>query len=91
MNRHFKDALYYLRRAGEHAKVGMSEELDPVEERLRELTGREKEPAPGRLEKIQAELREIEKRAEGESKRAVREARERLRRYRGEEEAEVSA
>ena len=89
MNRHFKDALYYLRRAGEHAKTGLREELEPVEERVREFTGREKPPEPSRLDRVQAELRDIEKRAEGESKKAVRETRERLNRYRSRETADA--
>ena len=89
MNRHFEDALYYLRRAGKHAKTGLREELEPVEERLREATGREKPPEPSRLDRIQAELRDVEKRAEGESKKAIREARERVRRYRGRKSADA--
>ncbi|MFB6161257.1 MAG: hypothetical protein ABEJ61_08785 [Haloferacaceae archaeon] len=85
MNKHFEDARYYMRRAGEHAKEGIREELEPVEERFRELTGKEEpEPEPGRLDKVQDELKEIEKRAEGEAQEAVKNARERIRTYRGE-------
>ncbi|WP_135820938.1 DUF7553 family protein [Halostella litorea] len=82
MNKHFEDAQYYIKRAGEQAKKGVSEELEPVEERFRELTGREDEPEPSRLDKVREDLEEIEKRAEGEAKEAVADARERLRRYR---------
>ena len=82
MNRHFSDAWYYLRRAGEHAATGLKEELAPVEDRIRERFGLERPPEPSRLEMIQAELLELEQRAEGEGKRAIHDARERLRQYR---------
>jgi hypothetical protein len=64
------------------------EELDPLEERFRELTGKEAEPEPSRLEKLQAELKELESRAEGEAKTAIQDAQERIRRYRSGESAE---
>jgi hypothetical protein len=88
MNKHFEDALYYMGRAGEHAKEGVMEELGPLEERFRELTGKEEEPEPSRLEKLQGELQELEARAEGEAKTAIADARERIQRYRGGESAE---
>jgi len=84
MNKHFEDAVYYLGRAGEHVKAGLAEELSPAERKLRKLTGREAEESPeGRIERIRTELRAVERRAEGESKRAVRSARRRLGEYRG--------
>ena len=83
MNKHFEDARYYLGRASEHAKEGILEELEPVEERFRELTGREEEPEPSRLEKIQTELKELEERTEGETKKAIADARDRIQKYRG--------
>jgi len=89
MNKHFEDARYYLGRATEHAKEGIRTELEPVEERFREMTGDEdEEPEPGRLDRIQEELEELEERAEGEAKEAVGNARERIRRYRGGDSAE---
>jgi hypothetical protein len=89
MNKHFEDARYYLHRAGEHAKEGIREELEPVEERFREITGAEESPPePGRLDKVQDELKAIEDRAEGEAKEAVQNARERIRTYRGERSEE---
>jgi len=78
MNKHFEDTRYYLKRAGETAKRGISEELEPVRERVEELTGDEEEPEPGRVEKIREELADIQERAEGEAKEAIGEARERL-------------
>ena len=84
MNRHFEDTRYYLKRAGETAKQGVTEELEPIEERVRELTGRETEPEPGRLEEVREDLRELQERAEGEAKTALGEARERLQQLRAE-------
>jgi gas vesicle protein len=78
MNRHFKDAQYYVKRAGKHLKKGITEELEPVEQRLRELTGRT-EPEPTGLDKVRKELEEVEERAEDEAKRVVSKARRRLR------------
>lgn len=88
MNKHFEDARYYIGRATEHAKEGIKEELEPVEERFRDLTGGEEEPEPGRLDRVQQELEELEERAEGEAKEAVGNARERIRRYRNRDAAE---
>ncbi|MGM0592332.1 MAG: DUF7553 family protein [Halobacteriota archaeon] len=83
MNKHFEDAQYYLGRAVEHGKAGLREELEAVERRFRTLTGREEEPELSRVEKIQAELKELETRAEGESRKAIADARERIDQYRG--------
>ena len=33
MNKHFEDAKYYLKRGGETARAGISEELEPLKER----------------------------------------------------------
>ncbi|MFW5939141.1 MAG: DUF7553 family protein [Halolamina sp.] len=84
MASHFEDARYYMGRAVDHAKAGIKEEVESVEQRVRELTGREKEPEPGRLEKLQADLQELEGRATGEAREAVENARERLTAYREE-------
>lgn len=95
MSKHFEDARYYLGRAVEHAKAGIKEELETAESKVRELTGleAEEEPEGSRLDKIQADLADLEQRAEGEAKEAVASARERLEAYRdGEpEESEASA
>ncbi|MFC7097938.1 DUF7553 family protein [Halobaculum marinum] len=82
MSKHFEDARYYLGRAADHAKEGVKEELEPVETRVRELVGREKEPEPSRLDRLEADLKELSKKAEGDAKEAVQDARERLRDYR---------
>ncbi|MFC7020448.1 MULTISPECIES: DUF7553 family protein [Haloarcula] len=89
MNKHFEDARYYLKRAGETAKKGVETELEPVEERFRELTGDEKEPEPGRLEKVKADLKELQEKAEGEAETAIADARAKIDDYRGTTEQEA--
>jgi len=78
MNKHFEDTRYYLQRAGETAKKGIEEELEPVRERVDDLVGEEEEPEPSRVEKLRGDLTEIQRRAEGEAKEAIETARERL-------------
>jgi len=78
MNKHFEDTQYYLKRAGSEAKRGIKEELEPVQERVERLAGKDEEPEEGRLDNIKADLKEIQGRAEGEAKEAIGEARERV-------------
>jgi len=87
MNRHFEDTRYYLKRAGETAKRGIREELDPLQERVQELTGDEEEPEPGRIEKLREDLQQLGERAEGEAKEAIGNARGKLDDYRTEKRA----
>lgn len=82
MNKYFEDTRYHLKRAGETAKKGVKEELEPIEDRFRDLTGREEDPAPSRLDKIRDELEDLEERAEGEAREAIADARSRIREYR---------
>jgi len=89
MNKHFEDARYYLKRAGETASKGIKEELEPVEERFRDLTGREAEPAPSRLESVKTDLKALQERAGGEAEEAIAQARAKIGDYRGEEQAEA--
>ncbi|SNR54460.1 DUF7553 family protein [Halorubrum vacuolatum] len=88
MSKHFEDAKYYLGRAAEHAKAGVKEELEPLETRVRDLIGQEEEEEPesSRLEKLQADLKALEERAEGEAREAVAAAREKVEAYRNREE-----
>jgi hypothetical protein len=89
MSKHFEDARYYLGRAAEHAKAGVKEELEPVEARVKEFVGaEEEEPEPSRLDRIQADLKGLEERAEGEAREAVASARARVKEYRGHDAAE---
>ena len=85
MNKHFEDAKYYLNRAGETAKAGVSEEIDPVRERVNDLIDREQEePGPGRFDQVRADLKELQEKAEGETHEAIEDARDRIERYRNE-------
>jgi len=84
MNKHFEDAKYYLGRAAETAKDGVKDELEPVRERFNEAVGREDEPEPSRLEKVQQEIGDLESKAEGEARRALTSAKGRIEKYRGE-------
>ena len=77
MNKHFEDAWYYARRAGKHLTRGLREELTPVERRLREATGREKEVTT-RREKWRTGLKTTEDEAVDRARRAVRKARRRV-------------
>jgi len=82
MNKHFEYTRYYLKRATETAAKGVMEELEPIEARFRELTGREQEPEPSRVAAIREELATLEERAEGEAKEAIANARAKLESYR---------
>jgi len=89
MNRHFEDARYYLKRAGETAGRGFKAELEPVEARFRDLTGADEEPEPSRLEAGKADLKALQERAEGEAETAIGQARERIGTYRGKQAPEA--
>ncbi|PSP93447.1 hypothetical protein BRC91_09725 [Halobacteriales archaeon QS_4_62_28] len=82
MNKHFEDARYYIKRAGETARKGVAEELEPVEQRFKTLTGQKEEPEPSRLDEVKADLKEIQGKAEGEAREAIADARERIESYR---------
>jgi vacuolar-type H+-ATPase subunit H len=58
MNRHFEDTQYYLKRAGETAKKGIAEELEPIEERVREDLKELQERTEGEAEEAIVEARE---------------------------------
>jgi uncharacterized protein YjbJ (UPF0337 family) len=89
MNKHFEDAKYYLKRAGETAKAGVSEELGPIRDRIDDLIDREQEePEPGRFDEVREELKELQARAEGETREAIEDARDRIETYRSERESE---
>ena len=82
MNKHFEDTRYYLKRATETATQGVKEELEPIEARFREMTGRETDPEPSRIERVRADIEELQGKAEGEAREALVEARTKLREYR---------
>ncbi|WP_265112405.1 DUF7553 family protein [Halosolutus halophilus] len=70
MNKHFHDSLYYLKRAGEHAILGLRDVVDATETRVRKLTGREEEP-DRRVDRVRDELAAVE----GQAREAIVEAR----------------
>ncbi|MHB9286707.1 hypothetical protein ACKVMT_06665 [Halobacteriales archaeon Cl-PHB] len=83
MNKHFEDARYYLKRAGETATKGIKEELEPLQERFNDMVGEEEEePEPSRMEKLQGDLKDLQERAEGDAKEAIADARGKLASYR---------
>ena len=88
MNKHFEDARYYLKRAGETAKAGIKEELEPIQEKVKDLTSEDEEPEPSRFDAVREELRELQERAEGETREAIENAREKINDYRDERQAE---
>lgn len=89
MNKHFEDAKYYLKRAGETAKAGVTEEIEPVRERVTDLIEREEEEAvPGRFDEVREDLKELQQKAEGETREAIEDARARIDTYRDERSAE---
>ncbi|MEF8783631.1 MAG: hypothetical protein V5A54_11135 [Haloarculaceae archaeon] len=58
MNRHLEDTQYYLKRAGETAKKGIAEELEPIEESVREDLKELQERTEGEAEEAIVEARE---------------------------------
>lgn len=89
MNKHFEDAKYYLKRAGETAKAGVAEEIEPVRERVTDLIESEEEEAvPGRFDEVREDLKELQQKAEGETREAIEDARARIDNYRDERSAE---
>lgn len=74
MNKHFHDSLYYLTRAGEHARLGVHEVIDATRTRVRTLTGREVEPER-RVDRVRDELARLEDEVEGQAREAIAEAR----------------
>jgi hypothetical protein len=88
MNKHFEDARYYLKRAGETAAAGLSEEIESYRDRVMAALGREDEAVPvSRLDELRAELNGLVDRAEGEAREALEDARDRLDGYRAERTA----
>lgn len=85
MNKHFKDTLYYLRRAAEHAELGVREKIDRGETRVRKLTGREVQPE-GRVDRIRTEFTGLEKQAEERARESVGTARTSVAKFRGRSE-----
>lgn len=84
MNKHFKDAWYYLRRSGSHLRRGVRTELDTGKRTLRKWTGREREsePDPTRREKMRRNFRDAERTVKRRSRKVKERSREVKRRSR---------
>ncbi|WP_135304478.1 DUF7553 family protein [Haloarcula amylovorans] len=82
MNRHFEDTRYYLKRASQTARKGLRTELEPIEMRVRELMGTEKEPEPGRVERVKSDLTDLQMKAGEKSERTIGNVREKVGVYR---------
>ncbi len=73
---HFRDAAYYLKRAGEHTKLGIEERFRPIEARIAGFLGRapepepESEPEPRGIRAVTRRVRAIEKHPAIEGARA---------------------
>lgn len=77
MNKHFEDALYYLKRSGEHTKLGIEETVESARSMVRGPLGRE-EPAPSRTEKVVSILKGAERRGANDVRNATESIRKRL-------------
>lgn len=84
MNKHFDDSRYYLSRAAEHARLGLTESLEPLATRVRTLLGRETEPEPesGRFDGVRQDVTALEGRAETRARGALGSVRDRVGRAR---------
>ncbi|MFC6718823.1 hypothetical protein ACFQGT_14950 [Natrialbaceae archaeon GCM10025810] len=70
MNKHFHDSVYYLKRASQHARLGLEEAAEPVVVRVRRRFGREPEPEAEspRVEAVLEDVKDLEARAENEAR-----------------------
>lgn len=84
MTEKFEDVRHHVERAVENARAGLKEEFEDAERRARELVGKEKEPEPSRVEKLQQDLKDLEQKAEGDARDALQKARDRLGKSRSE-------
>ncbi|WP_226007014.1 DUF7553 family protein [Natrinema salinisoli] len=79
MNKHFTDSRYYLARAAEHARLGVTDALEGPTTRVRALLGRDDpDPEPSRLEGVLAEATALEHRAVVRTRGTVDSVQERL-------------
>ena len=83
MNNHFRDSRYYLKRAAEHAKLGVIETAQPVVGRVRSKLGSEPPEAdPTRLETVREGVSDLETRASHHAHSVVDVTRKRVRAFR---------
>ncbi|WP_083902811.1 DUF7553 family protein [Natrinema versiforme] len=71
--KHFDDSRYYLSRAAEHARLGRTESLEPLADRVRTLLGQETDPEPesGRFDGVRQDVSALERRAETRARGAL--------------------
>lgn len=83
MNKHFKDAWYYLKRAGEEGRMGVVEVASPLERDLRSRLGlevTEPEPQRTRSERVKTRFETVRGQAErmlGRAQARIEEAQDR--------------
>ncbi len=88
MNKHFEDTKYYLKRAAKTAKAGVAEQIEPIQERVNDLIDRgDEEPEPGRLDELREDIKELQEKAEGETREALEKARAKIDELREERKA----
>ena len=75
MNKHFHDSLYYLKRAGQHARLGVEAHVSPVLERVRRAVGSEPAPEPTRLESVREQVTDFRVNAGKRSRATISAAR----------------
>ncbi len=80
MNKHFHDSLYYLRRAATHARLGVAAYRPRLTGWVRARLGREPDHEPSRVDRVRADVRALEHRAETRVRKTVKGARDRVRR-----------
>ncbi|WP_254764490.1 DUF7553 family protein [Natrinema marinum] len=80
MNRHFHDSRYYLSRAVEHARLGVTESVAPLVSRVRSRIGRDEPEGeePSRVDRVREDVTALERRAETRVRRTVGSARTRV-------------
>ncbi|WP_090613334.1 DUF7553 family protein [Natrinema salaciae] len=71
MNKHFDDSRYYLARAAEHARLGVTESLEGPAARVRTLLGREPDPEPDRVDGVLEDVTALERRLETRARGAM--------------------
>jgi hypothetical protein len=77
MNKHFQDAWYYLRRAADHLRIGLEEELEPVVAAYHERFGEEEDEPESRFDRVRSEFETVRDDPVGTARERVAEYRER--------------
>ncbi len=78
MNKHYSDAWYYIKRAGEELLSGLSESSTTMEMRARDRLGMEQQSDETQTDRLKEELETIRAQTELESERLFSHAREQI-------------